>query len=145
MHRALAVFLFNERKMLLLQQRSQYKQLWPGYWDCTAATHVYPHETYESAAQRALKHELDISATVKKLFAFTYFTPFDDHAENEYCALLVGKYEGKVQPNPQEVSNFSHTSLPELRERVSRETRTYTPWLMIALEKFLKHSYAKQL
>jgi len=145
MHRALAVFLFNKRKMLLIQQRSQKKQLWPGCWDCTAATHVYPNETYESAAQRALKQELGISTPVEKLLAFTYFASFNNHAENEYCTLLVGEYQGKVNSNPQEVSNFSHVSLLELREKMTKETQAYTPWFRIAFEKFLKHSHSKQL
>ncbi len=144
MHRALVVFLFDRGKMLLIQRRSQNKQLWPGYWDCTVATHVYPDETYESAAQRALKQELGISATVKRLLAFKYFAPFSNHAENEYCTLLVGEYEGNVDPNPQEVSDFSHASLLELKEKVTEETETYTPWFKIALEKFLKHSHSKQ-
>jgi len=144
MHRALVVFLFNRRKMLLIQQRSQKKQLWHLYWDCTVATHVHPNETYESAAQRALKQELGVSATVKRLLAFTYFAPFDNHAENEYCTLLVGKYEGEVNPNPKEVSDFSHAGLLELKEKITRETETYTPWFKIALEKFLKHSYTQE-
>jgi isopentenyl-diphosphate delta-isomerase len=131
--------------MLLIQQRSKNKQLWPGYWDCTVATHVYPGETYESAAQRALKQELGITATVKKLLAFTYFASFDNHAENEYCILLVGEYEGKVNPNPQEVSNFGYASLLELKEKRTKEAETtYTPWFKIALGKFLNHPYAKQ-
>ncbi len=145
MHRALVVFLFNRRKMLLIQQRSKKKPLWPGYWDCTVATHVFPNETYESAAQRALKQELGISATVKRLFAFTYFAPFDNHAENEYCTLLVGEYEGKVNRNPNEVSKFSYASLQELKGKIAKETETYTPWFNIALERFLKHLHSKQL
>jgi len=145
LHRALTVFLFNQGKMLLVQQRSPNKQLWPEYWDCTVATHVYPNETYESSAQRALKHELGFSAPVKRLLAFTYFAPFNNHAENECCTLLIGEYEGKVNPNPAEVSDFNHASLLELREKMTKETETYTPWFRIALEKFLKHSHAIQL
>jgi len=143
-HRALVVFLFNKRRMLLIQRRSRNKQLWPGYWDCTVATHVYPNETYESAAQRALKQELSISAPVKRLLAFTYFAPFDDHSENEYCVLLVGEYEGKVNPNPQEVSNFNYTNLQELKEKLTKEIEKYTPWFKIALERFLQHRYTQE-
>jgi len=145
MHRALVVFLFDRRRMLLIQQRSQRKQLWPGYWDCTVATHVYPNETYESAAKRALRQELDITTTVDKLLAFTYFAPFNNHAENEYCTLLVGEYEGKVNPNPEEVSDFDYTNLLELKEKITMETDMYTPWFKIAVEKFLKHSHRKRL
>lgn len=143
MHRAIAVFLFNDKNQMLLQQRSQKELLWPGYWDCTVATHVYPDETYEEAARRGLKQELGISATVDKILAFTYFAPFGKHAENEYCALLVGKYNGAVAPNLNKVSDFDFVSLKELSVEMTRKEKRYTPWFKIALETFLKRPYSR--
>jgi len=143
-HRAITVFLFNDKNSMLIQQRSQKKLLWPRYWDCTVATHVYPNETYEDAAERGLKQELGIAASVEKILAFTYFAPFGKHAENEYCVLLVGRYSGVVTPNPNEVSSFDYLSLQKLREEVSRKGEAYTPWFKIALEKFLKHPHSQK-
>jgi len=139
MHRAIAVFLFTDKNLMLIQQRSQKEQLWPGYWDCTVATHVYPNETYEEAAERALRDELDVSASVKKILAFTYFAPFGRHAENEYCALLVGSFNGTVTPNINKVSNIAYINIEELSAEMNKKPKAYTPWLKIALEKFLKH------
>jgi isopentenyl-diphosphate delta-isomerase len=143
MHRAIAIFLFNNSNLMLIQQRSQKKLLWPEFWDCTVATHVYPYETYESAAERGLKQELGISAKVKKILAFTYFAPFGKHAENEYCALLIGRYDGDVTPIPSEVSGFDYVSLKELKENIARKEDVYTPWFRIAMEKFLAHPASK--
>lgn len=139
MHRAIVVFLFNKDGLLLIQQRSDKEKLWPRYWDCSVATHVYPNETYEGAAKRGLIHELGITATVKKVLAFTYFALFGKHSENEYCALLVGKYDGKIAPNVSKVSNYDHVSLEDLQMKIKRGNKHYTPWLKIALEKFLSH------
>jgi len=144
MHRAISAFLFTDKNLLLIQQRSQKKLLWPGYWDCTVATHVYPNETYEDATERGLKQELGISTSVEKIFAFTYFAPFGKHAENEYCALLVGRHSGAVAPNPNEVSDINYISLQKLREEMARKGEAYTPWFKIALEKFLKHPYSQR-
>jgi len=144
MHRAISVFIFNNENLMLIQRRSQKKLLWPGYWDCTVVTHVYPNETYEDAAKRGLRQELDISASVEKILAFTYFAPFGKHAENEYCALLVGRHNGAVTPNPNEVSSFNYVSLEELRTEMIRKGEAYTPWFKIALEKFLKHPYSQK-
>jgi len=140
MHRAISVFLFNDKNLMLMQQRSQKKLLWLGYWDCTVATHVYPIETYEDAAKRGLEQELGISASAEKILAFTYFAPFGKHAENEYCALLVGRHNGAVFPNPAEVSNFIYIGLRKLKEEMTRKGEAYTPWFKIAVEKFLKHA-----
>jgi len=139
MHRAIAIFLFNDRNLMLVQQRSQKKLLWPGFWDCTVATHVYPNETYESAAERGLKQELGISTRVKKILTFAYFAPFGKHAENEYCVLLIGRYDGDVTPVPSEVSGFDYVSLKELRKNIARKEDLYTPWFRIAMEKFVEH------
>lgn len=144
MHRAIAVFLFNDKNLMLIQRRSQSKQLWPRYWDCTVATHVYPDETYEDSAERGLRQELGISASVKKILAFTYFAPFGKNAENEYCALLVGRYSGIVTPNRSEVSSFNYMSLKKLRGEMKEKGKTYTPWFKIALEKFLTHPSSKE-
>ena len=139
MHRAIVIFLFNDRNLMLVQQRSQKKLLWPGFWDCTVATHVYPNETYKSAAERGLKQEFGISTRVKKILTFTYFAPFGKHAENEYCALLIGRYDGDVTPVPSEVSGFDYVSLKELRKNIVRKEDLYTPWFRIAMEKFVEH------
>jgi len=144
MHRAITVFLFNNKNLMLIQQRSQKKLLWPEYCDCTVATHVYPNETYEDAAKRGLKLELGISARVGKTLAFTYSAPFGNHAENEYCALLSGRYDGVVTPNPGEVSSFDYVSLKELKKEMTRKSQVYTPWFKIALEKFLEHPISRK-
>jgi isopentenyl-diphosphate delta-isomerase len=144
MHRAIAVFLFNNKNLMLIQQRSQKKLLWPRYWDCTVATHVYPNETYEDAAKRGLKQELGISPSVERILAFTYFAPFGNYAENEYCALLIGRYDGVVTPNPSEVSSFDYVCLKELKKEMTRKSQVHTPWFKIALEKFLEHPISRK-
>ena len=145
MHRALVVFLFDSKNLLLIQQRSQKKLLWPQYWDCSVATHVYPNETYENAAGRALEKELGTYAILEKILAFTYFASFGNHAENEYCALLVGRTDGRITPNPDEVSGIDYISLRGLVERITgREEAYYTPWFKIAFQKFLEHPFSRK-
>jgi isopentenyl-diphosphate delta-isomerase len=139
LHRALVIFLFDDN-MLLIQQRSQKKLLWPGYWDCSLATHVYPNETYESASERRLKQELGIKTSVKKVFGFVYHSPFNGFSEREYCALLTGNYKGKVYPNKDEISAYGFVNLKKLKEDITRKPEMYTPWFKIAFEKFSKYS-----
>ena len=50
-HRAYTAFVFHDGK-LLLQQRSKKKLLWPGAWDVSFTSHVYPGESYQQAAKR---------------------------------------------------------------------------------------------
>lgn len=137
MHRAFVVFLFNAKRELLLQKRSSRKQLWPGYWDVSATSHVLRDEDYLSAAARTLNTELGItSAHLRRVLDFQYFAPYGDHSENEFCILLVGDYDGLVNPNREEVAAISYRSLEQLGKDMRDNPDDYTPWLKIAVDRF---------
>ncbi len=137
MHRAFVVFLFNSRRELLLQKRSSRKQLWAGFWDVSATSHVLRDEDYLSAAARTLKNELGItSAHLRRVLDFTYYAPFGDYSENEFCVLLVGDHDGSVNPNPEEVAAISYRLPEQLGKDIKDNPDDYTPWLKIAIDRF---------
>lgn len=139
MHRAFVIFLFDSEHRLLIQRRSSKKLLWPGYWDVTTTSHVYPRENYEQASRRRLFQELGITgAPLERVLAFTYSASFGQYSENEYCMLLVGRYDGQIVPNGDEVAEYRHISLPDLEKDVRENHDRYTPWFKIALNKFLE-------
>src|SRR3989338_1902809 len=61
-HRAVTIFVFNSKNKLFMIQRSRKKKLNPLKWQGSASGHVQSRETYEQAAKRELKEELNISA-----------------------------------------------------------------------------------
>jgi isopentenyl-diphosphate delta-isomerase len=137
-HRAFTVFLFHGGK-LLLQQRSAQKTLWPGAWDVSYTSHVYPGESYAQAAAR--KGIQELSAEVGDLddvYSFVYFAPQGRWAENEFCRLLVGEFDGRVKPNPEEISSVKWVTMEELQAALKADPASYTPWLKLSLEGFLK-------
>lgn len=143
-HRAYVVFLFHEGR-LLLQQRSQKKQLWSGFWDVSYTSHVYPGETYQQAAER--KSVQEIGAKVGKLedaYSFVYWVPHGANSENEFCRLLVGEFDGKVKPNPDEVSAVRWTTVKELEAAMRAHPERYTPWLKLAFDGFLKNKMSEE-
>ncbi len=136
-HRAYTVFLFHEGK-LLLQQRSKMKQLWPGGWDVSFTSHVYPGETYAAAAAR--KGVQELGATVGELedvHSFVYFAPQGTHAENEFCRLLVGDFDGRVSPNPDEIAAVRWGTVSEVGRDLKENPGTYTPWFRLSFEGFM--------
>ncbi len=60
-HRIVRISIFDEMGRLLVQKRSDQKELFPGRWDNSAAGHVDTGETYEQAAGRELNEELGLS------------------------------------------------------------------------------------
>jgi len=136
-HRAYTAFIFHDRKVLL-QQRSERKLLWPGAWDVSFTSHVYPGETYQQAASRRAKQEL--GATVGPLadvYSFVYFAPQGANAENEFCRVLVGDFDGKISPNREEMTSVRWARLSEVQADLKARPDAYTPWFRLSFEGFL--------
>ncbi|MBI4009596.1 MAG: NUDIX domain-containing protein [Candidatus Aenigmarchaeota archaeon] len=126
-HRAFVVFLFDDEGRVLLQFRSKDK-LGGQRWDVTATSHVRKDETYDTAAERCLKHELGISVPLQKSGSFTYTEAYEEYSENEYCAVLIGKFNGKVIPNKEEMDRVNYSALDEIKKDVAENPEAYTKW-----------------
>ena len=143
-HRAYTVFLFHEGK-LLLQQRNAKKLLWPGAWDVSFTSHVHPGETYNQAAARKGLQELNARVgDLTDVHSFVYFAPQGRNAENEFCRLLVGTFDGKVMPNPDEIVAVRWTTVKEVAKDLAAHPDLYTPWLRLSFEGFVKNPISKQ-
>jgi len=143
-HRAYTALLFYDGRMLL-QQRSRKKLLWPGAWDVSFTSHVYPGETYQQAAARRALQELNASVGVlTDVHSFVYFAPQGENAENEFCRVLVGDFDGKITPNPEEMMSVRWAKLPEVKADISAHPDTYTPWFRLSFEGFLKSPVSKR-
>jgi isopentenyl-diphosphate delta-isomerase len=59
-HRAVYVAVLSHSGDLLVHQRAQTKDLWPGWWDVAVGGVVAPGETFEAAAIRELAEEIGI-------------------------------------------------------------------------------------
>jgi len=138
LHKAIQVYLFNNKKELLLTKRSVKKLLWPGFWDASSSTHILKGENYEKAADRRILQELGIKTESKKLFTFTYHALYEDiGAEREICALLVAQINGQLNIDANEVSEHRWISLDELQKDIIENSNIYCPWLKISLERYL--------
>jgi isopentenyl-diphosphate delta-isomerase len=137
-HRAYTAFIFHDGKMLL-QQRSMKKLLWPGVWDVSFTSHVYPGETYQQAARRRALQELKAKVgNLEDVYSFVYFAPQGDNAENEFCRVLVGDFDGKIKPNIDEMMSVRWAKLAEVKSDLRLHPDHYTPWFKLSLEGFLK-------
>jgi isopentenyl-diphosphate delta-isomerase len=143
-HRAYTAFVFHGGKMLL-QQRSRKKLLWPGAWDVSFTSHVYPGETYQQAASRRALEELDARiGELADVHSFVYFAPQGANAENEFCRVLVGDFDGKIRPNRDETMAVKWAKLAEVEADVGANPDSYTPWFKLSLEGFLKSPLSKK-
>ena len=141
LHRAFSVFVFNDKKELLLQERSAEKMLWPLYWTNTCCSHSIENEEYEEAGQRRLKEEMGFNCTLEFIGKFQYQASYKNiGSENELCSVLVGKYNGEIFADPKEVADYRWINFEELKKDVSENPEKYTPWFKMELERFFEDS-----
>src|SRR3989344_4419335 len=137
-HRAFVTVLSDSNGRVLLQKRKH--KLFDGLWDLTAISHNLRingrSESYQEASDRALKREMGIpKVPVRKIGGFNYFARDGKNCENEYCAILVGKYDGKVKPNIKEVYGTKSVLFDDFIKDITLNPKNYTPWARLAVAK----------
>lgn len=139
LHRAISAFVLNGERQLLIQRRSGIKKLWPLFWSNTCCTHPRINETYQQAAERRIFEELGFKCALKYLYKFEYRADFNNiGAENELCTVLIGKYDGAVRPNADEIAEWKFVDINELRNDMEKNPGKYTPWFKMEFERILK-------
>lgn len=128
-HRAFSLFLFNDDGELLLQQRSDQKRLWPGYWSNTCCSHPRKGESLPVATARRLEDELNIHADLEFVYKFCYQAAFGAAgSENELCHVFLGRFGGEVRPNRSEIASTRYLSRANLERELEQSPDLFTPW-----------------
>src|SRR5258708_6729560 len=93
-HRAFSVFIFNNKKELLLQKRAMGKYHYAGLWTNTCCGHPRPGEPTPQAAQRRLMEEIGIQCDLAKAFDFSYQADLENGLhENELDHVYFGFFD----------------------------------------------------
>ncbi len=137
LHRAFAVFIFNQQNQLLISKRSQEKMLWPLFWENSCSSHPCLGEDLITAAEKRLKEELGFTCKLEYITKFHYRAFYGEvGAENEICSILVGRYDGQITPNSKDVAEWKWISLSDLQTEIEKSPERYAPWLVIGLKNF---------
>ncbi len=139
LHRAFSIVVFNSEGKLLIQRRALTKYHWGGVWANACCSHPRPGEKLLHAAHRRLKEEMGFDTPLKVLFPFIYKAEFENGlTEWEYDYIMIGKYDGPVNPNPEEVCDYKWITPDELKEDMEKNPDKYTPWFKIIFKKLLE-------
>jgi isopentenyl-diphosphate delta-isomerase len=130
LHRAISVFIFNNRNELLLQKRAQGKYHSPGKWTNTCCTHPYPGEIPIICAQRRLSEEMGLAARLTEAFSFSYKADVGNGLiENEFDHVFMGVSNQNPRPDPAEVSDWMWETLESLEQKLLVSPESYSAWL----------------
>lgn len=148
LHRAFSVFIFDKEGRMLLQQRAPQKYHGGLLWTNACCSHPYPGEEVENAAKRRLAEELGFATPLKKLFAFTYKAAVENNLiEHEYDHVFAGEFEGKIDPDKDEVIAFAYHSMNEISSMLKETPDLFTSWFKIVfpqIQTWWMMNYASQ-
>jgi isopentenyl-diphosphate delta-isomerase len=136
LHRAFSIFIFNSKGEMLLQKRAMKKYHSPGLWSNACCSHPQPNEEVNVAAIRRLEEEMGFNTPLEKAFDFVYFTSFENGlAENEFDHVFIGKFDGAIKANREEVSEYTFRSMTQIAQDLFDGPTRYTAWFRIVFPK----------
>ncbi len=140
LHRAFSVFIFDGKGDVLLQQRSNKKMLWPGYWSNACCSHPRTGESSTEAVYRRLEQELGINAELTYLYKFEYHAQFNNvGCEHELCWVWIGVTDdAPINANPNEIAEWRYLSQADLRDELQTNPEIYTPWMKMEWQRITK-------
>ena len=132
-HRALSVFVINDRHELLLQRRSPAKYHSGGLWSNTCCGHPRPGERVARAAQRRLRAEMGFECPLHRIGAIQYSIDVGNGlVEREYLHLFVGQWNGKPVPDAAEVCGWRWCATSEIDALIAAQPARFTAWFPLA-------------
>jgi len=137
LHRAFSVFVINDQKEIMLQQRAEHKYHSPLLWTNTCCSHQREGESNIEAGKRRLREEMGLEVELKEVFSFIYKAPFDNGlTEHELDHVMIGYSNQIPQINPDEVHDWKWISIEDLRVDMQKNPQHYTEWFKIIFDKF---------
>ncbi|MFU8844875.1 MAG: isopentenyl-diphosphate Delta-isomerase [Bacteroidales bacterium] len=135
LHRAFSVFVFNQNKELMLQQRAFTKYHSPGLWTNTCCSHPRKGETIDEAAHRRLLEEMGFDCPIRKSFHFIYKADVGQGlTEHEFDHVLIGVSDSEPLINKDEVNAWKYIKLPDLKNEIQKHPDLFTVWFRIAFK-----------
>ena len=135
LHRAFSLLIYNSKGELMIQKRAQHKYHSPNLWTNTCCSHPRPNESLLKAAERRAYEELGLLCAPQYGFSFIYKTEFSNGlVEYELDHVLTAVYEGDVEINEEEASDWKFISMYDLKLDVELNPDNYTYWFKVILE-----------
>lgn len=129
LHRAISVFIVNSDGEWLLQRRAFDKYHSGGLWTNACCTHPLPNEKNIDGANRRLKEEMGMNASLKELFSFTYKEALDNElTEHELDHVFIGITDSIPVINTEEVAEFKYMKYQDMKLDITHNAREYTAW-----------------
>ena len=130
-HKAVHIWIVNDKNEVLLQKRSPNKDSHPNMWDISSAGHLSAGDDSISGAIREIKEELgvDISANQLQLIGTrkkigNYTSTFINSEFNDVYLLRLSLDLSCITLQEEEVSEVKYVPLKEFRNMIKNKDKT---------------------
>ena len=121
LHPVIHLHIFNSKGEIYLQKRAPDKDIQPGKWDTSVGGHVDFGEEIVDALHREVREELGITGFTP-IFLRVYKFISDREAEMVHSYYTV--YDGKIQPDPGEISEGRFWLVEEIENNIGKNVFT---------------------
>ena len=117
LHPVVHLHIYNKEGDLLLQKRSQTKDIQPGKWDTAVGGHVDYGESIEEALRREAREELGIKSFEAEVMARYVF---ESDIEKELVHTYRTIYEGPFTLNKEELDDARFWRIDEIKSQLGK-------------------------
>jgi isopentenyldiphosphate isomerase len=118
LHRVVHVLVFNRQGHLLLQKRSEKKDVAPGRWDTSVGGHVGIGEDLLSSSRREMAEELGVSGhDTEYLYSYIHRNAY----ETELVTTYRCKCEGDFLFEKEEIDEIRFWSFDEIQQAIGKQ------------------------
>jgi len=115
-HRAVMFFVFDNEERVFVNQRSDTKDIYPGYWSIAFGGHVLSGESYDDAARREIREEVGLGVPARQIGGFQKRTA--DERENVKVYGVTADREPVLFAD--EIAQGQFMTLAELNQMIPR-------------------------
>ena len=130
-HKAVHIWIVNDKDEILLQKRSPNKDSYPNMWDISSAGHLTAGDDSLSGAMREIKEELgvDIQPSQLKLIGIRKKSDkssptFINNEFNDVYLLRLSLDLAKITLQEEEVSEVKHIPIDKFRNMIKTRDKT---------------------
>lgn len=121
LHPVVHLHVLNSEGALYLQKRADNKDIQPGKWDTSVGGHVDYGEEIEHALRREVREELGIE-NFEPVFMLRYKFVSNQEAELVHSYYCI--YDGKITPDPDEISEGKFWTRTEIEHNIGKNIFT---------------------
>jgi isopentenyldiphosphate isomerase len=115
-HRAVVFFVFDREGGVFVNQRSQTKEIYPGYWSVAFGGHVLSGESYDAAALREVQEETGLFDRPVQIGGYKKRTA--DERENVRVYRVVASMP--LDLFPEEIEQGRFVTLADINQMLGR-------------------------